>query len=368
MTAPAPVATHPSVALFIAEVEAFGGAERSLLALARWLNANGYAHHVLTYRDGIGLASHADFPLRVVELRPVGGVRAKVAALRRALRGAAGPPPIVSGYQPALHCTLAGARGFHTLLHDTPSLFADVAHGGWKQRLRLALSNRIIGFGLRSGGRTAVNSMYLQAECRRVFHADTTIVRMGGLRPSGVAASARSVSGALRLLSISRLESNKRLDWLLRALASRADLGEWTFDVVGDGSQRDALTGLAARLGLQQQIRFHGFVPDEALEQIYAEANLFLMPAVQGYGIPALEALGRGLPVLLHRDSGVSDILLDTPWAFVMAGGEPELSAALAHAMHSVRACRHCGVPPPELPTEEGWAEQVAALFGYHKR
>ena len=35
------------------------------------------------------------------------------------------------------------------------------------------------------------------------------------------------------------------------------------------------------------------------------------MPAVQGYGIPAIESLQRGIPVLLHRESGVSDILLE---------------------------------------------------------
>ena len=35
------------------------------------------------------------------------------------------PQPLLSGYQPALHATLAGMRGFHDLMHDTPSLFDD---------------------------------------------------------------------------------------------------------------------------------------------------------------------------------------------------------------------------------------------------
>ena len=358
-----------SIPLFIAEVEAFGGAERSLLALSRWLHDHGKPNHVLTYRDAIGLASFAKHPLHVVDLHIAGGVRQKVTALRGALPRSA-PKPVVSGYQPALHCTLAGVRGFHTLLHDTPSLFGDAAALTATQRLRIAVSNRIIGFGLRSGGKTTVNSDYLRAECRRDFGVDTHIVRMGGLS-AGPAGPARQVDGPLRMLSVCRIEPNKRLDWLLRALSqlegeqhlsARVD---WHLHLVGKGSDRQRLATVAKQLGLSERVTLHGFVPDEVLEVFYDGAHLFLMPAVQGYGIPALEALQRGIPVMVHRESGVSDLLLDTPWATVMTGGEDETAPALESAIEGVMACRHCGSPLPDMPTEDSWAEEVAVLFGY---
>ncbi len=359
-----------SIPLVIAEVEAFGGAERSLLALAKWLSQHGHRNHVLTYRDAVGLSSYADSSLRVMEMRPGAGIGAKIAALRKALRG--GPPPIVSGYQPALHCTLAGVRGFHTLMHDTPSLFGDAVGRSLPHRLRIALSNKLIGHGLRSGGVTTVNSTYLQAECRREFNMHAEIVRMGGL-PSPAPVRARRVEGTLRMLSVCRIEPNKRIDWILRALSHLHREGmqgvvDWHLDVAGKGSQLAELTALAAELGLAEHVTFHGFVPDTTLEDLYQGAHLFLMPAVQGYGIPALEALQRSLPVLLHRESGVSDLLLETPWATVMEGGEVRMVPALQAAMASVAACRQCGVPLPALPTEESWAEGVASLFGYASR
>ncbi len=98
---------------------------------------------------------------------------------------------------------------------------------------------------------------------------------------------------------------------------------------------------------------------------MYGEAHLFLMPAVQGYGIPAVEALTRGLPVLLHRESGVSDILLGTPWATVIEGGEEGMLPGLRSAVGNVIGARQADVPLPELPSEDEWAERVARLCGW---
>ncbi len=140
----------------------------------------------------------------------------------------------------------------------------------------------------------------------------------------------------------------------------------WRLDLAGKGSQLEAMAARARELGLQDRIHFHGFVSDLELEAFYDRAHLFLMPAVQGYGIPAIEALERGIPVLLHRDSGVSDILLDTPWAAVLTGGPDEMASRLAQMCDWLLRNGHLTAPaPPQLPTEDTWAERVATLCGY---
>ena len=257
-------------------------------------------------------------------------------------------------------------------MHDTPSLFSagDETHS-LRGRLLRSVSDRITGFGLRSGGHTVVTSEYLQEECARVFHVPAVIARMGGL---GTAAKLppRALTTGLHLFSVSRVEGNKRIDWMLRALSSleHADLPlsqrvSWQLDVAGRGSRLDTMRAFAAQLGIADRVHFHGFVSDERLEQLYAEADLFLMPAVQGYGIPAIEALQRGIPILLHRDSGVSDILLQTPWATVFSGGEEHMLPALSAAIQSVLDGLHLQVPLPSIPSEDSWAEQVAALCNW---
>ena len=349
-----------------------GGAERSVLALSRWLYQQGLPNHVVTYIDHIGLAKYADHPLEVFELRPEMRAAKKVAALRRyfaAQRDA--PKPLMSGYQPALHATLAGMRGFHCLMHDTPGLFEDSAQLNFKRRIARRVFDGVTGFGLRSGGHTIVTSEYLRAECSREFNVRADIARMGGLT-SANAFRPRPVTNELRMLSVSRIEANKRIDWILRSLeqlehespvlSARVD---WHFDIVGKGSALEAMQRLAANLGLAERVHFHGYLSDAELAKLYDTTHLFLMPAVQGYGIPAIEALSRGIPVLLHRESGVSDILRRTPWAVVIDGKESAMLAGLRQAIDNTLAGAQLDAPLPHLPTEDDWAARVANLCNW---
>ena len=366
--------------IFICEIEEFGGAERALLALCHSLAQHNLPHYLLTYEDRCNIAGYAANPLEVVQLRPGSGVRNKVRALREHFAGGEvdAPKPLFSGYQPALHGTLAGLRGFHDLMHDTPALFGDRDRRGMKGRARIAVANRIIGLGLRSGGVTMVTSEYLRRECRQDFGVQAEIVRMGGLnRQEAEGRKEGPTEGRLNMLSVSRIEANKRIDWMLRALARlereavpplRKPLSlvaDWRLDLAGKGSRIAELSGLAEGLGIGERVRFHGFVSDEQMETLYKGADLFLMPAMQGYGIPAVEALSRRIPVLLHRESGVSDLLLDTPWASVLEGGEGGMAPVLAKAIHGVLGGVHRMAEVPELPTEEGWARRVVELCGW---
>jgi len=359
-----------SRAIVTTEIVDMGGAERSCLALAHWLYRRGVPAHIVCYTDKVGLERFSTSPLTVVQLRPRMSALPKIRSLGRYLRSRIeAPPPLLSGYQTALHASAAGIGGFHTLMHDTPSLFSEGSGATpLKSRLTRILSDRITAHGLRSGGTTIVTSTYLREDCRRTFGVDAAIARMGGL-PSSHSFRPRPVTASLRMLSVSRVESNKRIDWILRALATleqkpcpmSAEI-DWQLDIAGKGSQLAQLQALSQQLGIAGRVHFQGFVTDTQLEQLYDAADLFLMPAVQGYGIPAIESLARGIPVLLHRDSGVSDILLDTPWATVFTGGEPSLTPALKQAIDSIRHGRHLSTPLPPIPTEDSWAEQVAHL------
>lgn len=361
-----------STAIVMTEVIAMGGAERSCIALARWMHEHGLPCHFVLYQDQVRLDRFASHPLPVVQLKPRMDPLHKVMAMRgyfRARRNA--PPPLMSGYQPALHATLAGLKGFHCLMHDTPSLFSDAASEGLKGKLNRRIWDRIAAHGLRSSGKTIVTSEYLRDETKRVFGVDPAIARMGGL-PQTTNFRPRPVTTTLRMLSVSRIEANKRIDWMIRALANLEHTAlplsnsvDWHLDIAGKGSHLEPMRALAKDLGVDDRIHFHGFVSDVALQVLYDNTDLFLMPAVQGYGIPAIESLQRGIPILLHRESGVSDILLDTPWATVIHGGEEAMLPGLSNAIASVRAGRHLAASMPPLPTEDSWAEQVARLCGW---
>jgi glycosyltransferase involved in cell wall biosynthesis len=362
----------PPITIFAGEIEAFGGAERSLLALSRWLYEREMPHRLVLYYDSIKLSHFSDHPIEIVLLDPEPQPREKIAALKayfkRECEGS--PKPLMSGIQSAFHASLAGLEGFHTLMHDTPSLLGDPPRA-LAGRLRDWVSNRAMRRGLNSGGATIVTSEYLKAEAARLWHPPVEIARMGGIQAK--AFHRRPPGTQLRMLSVSRVEANKRIDWLLRSLGELENRAprlseriDWVFDIVGGGSQIGQLTQLSWRLGIADRVAFHDFVDDAHLEGFYDRADLFLMPARQGYGIPAAEALSRGIPVLLHGESGISDILRDTPWAMVMEGSETWMTDILDSAIAGVLEGDYLSASPPALPTEAGWAEQVARICGWY--
>lgn len=360
--------------IVVPEAPAFGGAERLVIVLGSWLAEHSIPHRVLLYRDDIGLGKYAGYPLQTTELRPRSGVLQKIAALKGYLAGQppGAPAPLMSGIQAALHASLAGVRGFHTLMHDTPSLLDEGGHGaGPVDWLRRRVSDRVLRHGLQSGGKTIVASDYLARECRERYRSAVVVSRPGG---SGARQTCRPriATTELNMLSVSRVEENKRIDWILRALAvlerydpPLSDTIDWHLDVVGSGALVERMRAKSRDLGLDDRVTFHGFVSEEELARAYERAHLFLMPARQGYGLPAVEALSRGIPVLVHRESGVSDILLDTPWCVVLEGGEPDMAPALEASIRRLIAGSHLTAPLPPIPTQTGWAEEVARLCGW---
>ena len=98
---------------------------------------------------------------------------------------------------------------------------------------------------------------------------------------------------------VGRLQARKRVDLLLEAFARAVDRipAHVGLDIVGEGAEGEALRSLAARLGLESRVRFHGRVTDESLlRPIFARALAYVSPGPVGLGV--LHAFAYGVPVV----------------------------------------------------------------------
>jgi glycosyltransferase involved in cell wall biosynthesis len=117
-----------------------------------------------------------------------------------------------------------------------------------------------------------------------------------GIDLAHYAAPARPSDRPMSVLFVGRLDAEKNVDQLLRALAP---LPHVRADLVGDGTRRQELTALAAELGVADRVTFHGFVPDAELVHRYAEADVFCMPGTaELQSLATMEAMAAGLPVI----------------------------------------------------------------------
>lgn len=82
------------------------------------------------------------------------------------------------------------------------------------------------------------------------------------------------------------------------------------FIVSGSGDMEHQIIRLAADMGLGDKVIFAGFVRGDDLLKLYRAADLYVMPSVsEPFGLTALEALANGTPILVSKQSGVSEVL-----------------------------------------------------------
>ena len=146
---------------------------------------------------------------------------------------------------------------------------------------------------------------------------------------------ARSVIEHTHLITVCRLaEPRKNVNLVLKALARLKDRHRFSYTVVGDGPLRSGLEQLTGELGLQERVRFVGFVDNIALRGLLARSDLFVLTSSvsasshEGFGIAYLEANACGTPVLAARLAGAAEAVDEGTSGFFVDQPAPESIAA----------------------------------------
>lgn len=135
------------------------------------------------------------------------------------------------------------------------------------------------------------------------------------------------------IVFVGRVAPEKNLDVLVRALALLpSELGA-TITIVGDGEMIPKLRAQAKELGLEERVRFLGFVSDEVKQEALTNATVFAMPSTaELQSISSLEGMASGLPVVA-ADSMALPHLIDGNGYLFTPGDEHDLAAKLTAVM-----------------------------------
>ncbi len=171
------------------------------------------------------------------------------------------------------------------------------------------------------------------------------------------------------LLCVSTIEPRKKIDSLLKAYAAIPIDLRVRYPLVlvgGKGWLSEKLHTLIDQYQAEGWLRYLGFVPDEDLPALYAGARVFAFPSVyEGFGLPVLEALASGIPVVTSNRSSLPEV----------AGGaallvDPDDVDALREGIHKAledepwRAkARALGLQVASAHTWERCTEQTLAVY-----
>jgi len=130
------------------------------------------------------------------------------------------------------------------------------------------------------------------------------------------------------ILYVGTIEPRKNLDVLLGALRRLKGQGREVPLVVAGrlGWLYDGFLAKIRSLGLESLVLLPGFVPDDDLPALYTAAEAFVYPSVyEGFGIPVLEAMGCGTPVLCSDASSLPEVAGDA--GILLPSGDPAVWA-----------------------------------------
>lgn len=113
------------------------------------------------------------------------------------------------------------------------------------------------------------------------------------------------------VLFLGRLTIAKGADYLLKAAQKVVQvMPHVKFVFVGKGEMIKNLIDMSIDLNISGNIVFTGWLSQEQVDKAYKQADLFVMPSItEPFGLTALEAMRNGTPVLISRQSGVSEVI-----------------------------------------------------------
>ncbi|KKR82920.1 MAG: Glycosyl transferase, group 1 family [Candidatus Daviesbacteria bacterium GW2011_GWA1_41_61] len=113
------------------------------------------------------------------------------------------------------------------------------------------------------------------------------------------------------VLFVGRITMQKGPDYFLQAAKKVLSYNpQVIFVIAGSGDMENQIISQAASLGISDKVLFAGFLRGNELNTVYRIADLFVLPSVsEPFGIVPLEAAVNGTPVLISKQSGVSEAL-----------------------------------------------------------
>ncbi len=147
--------------------------------------------------------------------------------------------------------------------------------------------------------------------CDVVYNGVERTITNGVERTEPVAPPAGIKKDEKVVLYLGRVTMQKGPEYFIAAAKKVLEkLDNVKFVVAGSGDQIERTIEQAAKAGIGSKITFTGFLRGDDVRKVYEMADVYVMPSVsEPFGIAPLEAIAHHVPVIISRQSGVSEVL-----------------------------------------------------------
>lgn len=169
--------------------------------------------------------------------------------------------------------------------------------------------------GMHAADRILAVSEYTRSLCETRYGASpdkVDVVYNGIDRDSDQPAPGAEIASQDKLvLFLGRITMQKGPEYFIAAAKRVLEKVENVkFVVAGSGDMTTRMIELAAEMGIGHKVLFTGFLRGRDVERVFRMADCYVMPSVsEPFGIAALEAIHHDVPVIISKQSGVSEVL-----------------------------------------------------------
>ena len=171
------------------------------------------------------------------------------------------------------------------------------------------------------------------------------------------------------LLTVSAKRAHKNLVRLLGAVALLAPERRPILVMPGYPTPHEAeLRACADELGISGNIRLLGWVSDGQLEDLYRAADAFVFPSLhEGFGLPVLEAMARGLPVATSGRTSLAEVAGDAALLFD-AEDEASIAKAVERVLFDRDLAARLTAAGPRQAARFTWEATAAGVLASYRR
>ena len=297
------------IIIFYPYINAFGGIERLIIELSKNLSIN-----LVCYYDKINITKY-NKNLKKIELKPSSYLQ-KIIYLKKYFKSTNMICyPLMWGYKASFFAFLSRIKNYGVFIDDPPSLlsnYRDKINNNPLNFIKSKIAKKIEYYSIQNAKFRLTQTKRNSLELSKNFNCNFEYFYPG--LAFNINKKLIKSDKEINILSISRLEKNKKVKWIIQCLkdlkAENPNLyKKIKINIAGEGAEKESLKKFSYNSKISEKINFLGFVSDKQKNILLKKNHIFLVPAKQGYGLPVLEALNYMNKIVVNKESRISEVL-----------------------------------------------------------
>ena len=373
-----------SVIIVYSQIYEFGGLEYLFIQLAKFLKKKKLKLIIICFEDKINFTKYEN-NIKVIKLSNNQNFLKKAKNLKKTIDQINHKGMVMfCDLKSAVYAKLANIKNYNMNLTDPPSLTEPTVSRlyskmSWRKKFQYNIKNKIFNKvakqGIENAKNVITNCKANKKEFKKFYKIKPKIIYQGiqgHFNKRGVSCKPLVYKGELNLVSVCRLHKSKNLDWILygmKYLLEKNHKNKYfkniNLDIIGSGPELKRLKTISKEINISKKTKFYGQISENKKNKLLSNAHINLISAVQGYGLPALESLKFGVPIVINKESRICEILKNNKIVKITKNNKSDFIENLYNYSENLKNNKISNYKVNHLPTAETWALALSKLCNW---